>query len=44
MRAAVLRAIQQPLTIEDVEVSKPGPHEVLLRTVSTSKAGSTSTT
>jgi Zn-dependent alcohol dehydrogenase len=23
MKAAVLRAIQQPLTIEDVEVSKP---------------------
>ena len=33
MKAAVLRAIKQPLLIEDVEVSKPGPHEVLLRTV-----------
>jgi NADPH:quinone reductase-like Zn-dependent oxidoreductase len=31
-KAAVLRAVKQPLTIEDVEVSKPGPHEVLLRT------------
>jgi S-(hydroxymethyl)glutathione dehydrogenase/alcohol dehydrogenase len=33
MKAAVLRAIKQPLTIEDVELSKPGPHEVLIRTV-----------
>jgi S-(hydroxymethyl)glutathione dehydrogenase/alcohol dehydrogenase len=32
MKAAVLRAIKQPLTIEDVELSKPGPHEVLIRT------------
>jgi S-(hydroxymethyl)glutathione dehydrogenase/alcohol dehydrogenase len=32
MKAAVLRAVKQPLEIEDVEVSKPGPHEVLIRT------------
>ncbi|MFI5316177.1 MAG: Zn-dependent alcohol dehydrogenase [Myxococcota bacterium] len=33
MKAAVLRAVKQPLTIEDIEISKPGPHEVLVRTV-----------
>jgi S-(hydroxymethyl)glutathione dehydrogenase / alcohol dehydrogenase len=33
MKAAVLRAVKQPLSIEDVEISKPGPHEVLVRTV-----------
>jgi len=33
MKAAVLRAVQQPLTIEDVQISKPGPREVLVRTV-----------
>ena len=33
MKAAVLRAVKQPLTIEDVQISKPGPHEVLIRTV-----------
>jgi S-(hydroxymethyl)glutathione dehydrogenase/alcohol dehydrogenase len=33
MKAAVLRAVKQPLVIEDIEVSKPGPHEVLVRTV-----------
>jgi len=33
MKAAVLRAVKQPLTIEDVEISKPGPREVLVRTV-----------
>lgn len=33
MKAAVLREINKPLTIEDVAVSKPGPREVLLRTV-----------
>jgi S-(hydroxymethyl)glutathione dehydrogenase / alcohol dehydrogenase len=38
MQAAVLRASQThlpSLTIEDVEVDKPGPNEVLLRTVAT---------
>jgi S-(hydroxymethyl)glutathione dehydrogenase/alcohol dehydrogenase len=33
MRAAVLREVKKPLTIEDVQLSNPGPHEVLLRTV-----------
>ena len=33
MKAAVLRAVKQPLTIEDVQISKPGPREVLVRTV-----------
>ena len=32
MKAAVLRQVNQPLTIEDVSTAKPGPREVLLRT------------
>jgi S-(hydroxymethyl)glutathione dehydrogenase / alcohol dehydrogenase len=32
MKAAVLHAANQPLTIEDVSVDKPGPREVLIRT------------
>ncbi len=32
MKAAVLREVGQPLTIEDVEVDTPGPDEVLIRT------------
>ncbi|MEK9822473.1 MAG: Zn-dependent alcohol dehydrogenase [Gammaproteobacteria bacterium] len=32
MKAAVLREVGQPLAIEDVEISKPGPREVLIRT------------
>jgi S-(hydroxymethyl)glutathione dehydrogenase/alcohol dehydrogenase len=32
MKAAVMREVGQPLTIEDVEVRKPGPREVLVRT------------
>jgi S-(hydroxymethyl)glutathione dehydrogenase/alcohol dehydrogenase len=32
MKAAVLREVRKPLTIEDVELAKPGPHEVLVRT------------
>lgn len=32
MKAAVLREVRTPLQIEDVEISKPGPHEVLIRT------------
>ena len=32
MKAAVLHAPNQPLTIEDVSLSKPGPREVLIRT------------
>jgi S-(hydroxymethyl)glutathione dehydrogenase/alcohol dehydrogenase len=33
MKAAVLRTVHQPLSIEDVNVSAPGPHEVLVQTV-----------
>jgi S-(hydroxymethyl)glutathione dehydrogenase/alcohol dehydrogenase len=33
MKAAVLRAVQSPLVIEDVQINKPGPREVLIRTV-----------
>ncbi len=33
MKAAVLREVRQPLQIEDVQIGKPGPHEVLIRTV-----------
>jgi S-(hydroxymethyl)glutathione dehydrogenase / alcohol dehydrogenase len=32
MKAAVLREVGKPLQIEDVRISKPGPHEVLIRT------------
>ena len=32
MKAAVLREVGKPLLIEDVQVSKPGPHEVLIQT------------
>jgi S-(hydroxymethyl)glutathione dehydrogenase / alcohol dehydrogenase len=33
MKAAVLRQAGKPLTIEEVQIDKPGPHEVLIRTV-----------
>ncbi|MBI1262481.1 MAG: zinc-binding dehydrogenase [Rhizobiales bacterium] len=33
MKAAVLRELRKPLVIEDVQINKPGPHEVLIRTV-----------
>ncbi len=33
MKAAVLRAVGQPLQIEDVQIGLPGPREVLIRTV-----------
>ena len=32
MKAAVLRQVGTPLQIEDVQINKPGPHEVLIRT------------
>jgi S-(hydroxymethyl)glutathione dehydrogenase/alcohol dehydrogenase len=32
MKAAVLREVKTPLRIEDVQISKPGPREVLIRT------------
>jgi S-(hydroxymethyl)glutathione dehydrogenase / alcohol dehydrogenase len=31
MKAAVLRALSQPMEIEDVQIAKPGPREVLVR-------------
>jgi S-(hydroxymethyl)glutathione dehydrogenase/alcohol dehydrogenase len=40
LKAAVLRAIQSPLTFEDVEVDRPGPHEVLVRTAAAGLCGS----
>ena len=33
MKAAVLREINQPLSIDDVTIDNPAPHEVLVRTV-----------
>ncbi len=33
MKAAVLREVNQPLEIEDVQCADPGPREVLIRTV-----------
>ncbi|MFU8817343.1 MAG: Zn-dependent alcohol dehydrogenase [Pseudomonadales bacterium] len=33
MKAAVFRQVNQPMEIEEIEVSKPGPREVLIRTV-----------
>ena len=33
MKAAVLREVRTPLQIEEVSIGKPGPHEVLIRTV-----------
>ncbi|AIT79841.1 Zn-dependent alcohol dehydrogenase [Novosphingobium pentaromativorans] len=32
MKAAVLREAGKPMTIENVQLDKPGPHEVLIRT------------
>ncbi|HEY2359323.1 MAG TPA: Zn-dependent alcohol dehydrogenase [Phenylobacterium sp.] len=32
MKAAVLREVGKPLQIEQVQINKPGPHEVLIRT------------
>ena len=32
MKAAVLRQVGSPLLIENVQIGKPGPHEVLIRT------------
>ena len=32
MKAAVLREINKPLIIEDVQIDNPGPHEVLVQT------------
>ena len=38
MKAAVLIQPGQALAIEDVVISKPGPHEVLIRTAACGQA------
>jgi len=35
MKAAVMRAIGAPLTIEEIQIDAPGPREVIVRTVAT---------
>src|SRR5580692_9183971 len=32
MKAAVLREVDQPLTIEDIQLDRPGPREVIIKT------------
>ena len=32
MKAAVLHEVNTPLSVEDVEIDRPGPREVLIRT------------
>jgi len=33
MKAAILREVRKPLVIENISIDKPGPREVLIRTV-----------
>ena len=33
MKAAILREVGKPLSTENIQIGKPGPHEVLIRTV-----------
>src|SRR6185437_11810075 len=33
MKAAIFRELKKPLTVEEVDIDRPGPHEVLIRTV-----------
>ncbi|MGH7838791.1 MAG: alcohol dehydrogenase catalytic domain-containing protein, partial [Candidatus Binataceae bacterium] len=33
MKAAILRELKQPLSIEEIEIGHPDEHEVLIRTV-----------
>ena len=35
MKAAVMRSLKAPLEIEEIQIAKPGPHEVLVRTAAT---------
>ncbi|HAI09224.1 MAG TPA: alcohol dehydrogenase, partial [Dehalococcoidia bacterium] len=35
MKAAVLREVDRPLEVEEVEIDRPGPREVLIRTGAT---------
>ena len=32
MKAAVFRAVNTPMEVEEVDIDKPGPREVLMRT------------
>ena len=32
MKAVVLREVNRPMDVEEIQVSKPGPREVLVRT------------
>ena len=32
MKAAVFREVKQPMEVEEIEISKPGPREILIRT------------
>ena len=33
MKAAVFREVNQPMDVEEIDIAKPGPREVLVRTV-----------
>ena len=35
MKAAVLREVDRPLEVEEMEIDRPGPREVLIRTGAT---------
>ena len=35
MKAAVMRALREPLAIEDIQIGTPGPREVVVRTAAT---------
>jgi len=35
MKAAVMRAVREPLGIEEIQLGTPGPHEVIVRTAAT---------
>ena len=39
MKAAVLREVDLPLEVEEVEIDRPGPREVLIRTGATRDQG-----
>jgi S-(hydroxymethyl)glutathione dehydrogenase / alcohol dehydrogenase len=43
MKAAVFREVNKPMEIEEVQVSKPGPREVLMRTAAAGVCHSTCT-
>jgi Zn-dependent alcohol dehydrogenase len=43
-RAAVMHEVKKPLSVEDVDVMEPGPHEVLMRWVAGSPTASATAT